>query len=155
LYEKASCLACHASAENAPADVKLRYGVERGFGFKEGEVAGIISVRLPVRSFWQVATSVVAPVQIALLAAAFIVAVLFIQFAVVRPIRRLTVAAERISVGEAADLGAARIHRKSRNEVHQLILATERLRASMTLAIQRLAKRQQPPPASGKGPGGE
>jgi hypothetical protein len=67
LYEKASCLACHASAENAPADVKLRYGTEHGFGFKEGEVAGIISVRLPIRSFWQVAASVVGPVQIALL----------------------------------------------------------------------------------------
>ena len=82
------------------------------------------------------------------------VAVLFIQFAVVRPIRRLTVAAERISVGEAADLGAARINRKSRNEVHQLILATERLRASMALAMQRLAKRQ-PPPGGGKTPRGE
>ena len=147
LYEKPSCLACHASAESAPADVKLRYGTERGFGFKEGEVAGIISVRLPIRSFWQVATSVVGPVQIALLVAAFLVAVLFIQFAVVRPIRRLTVAAERISIGEAADLGTAAINRRSRNEVHQLMLATERLRASMTLAIQRLAKRQAAPPA--------
>jgi HAMP domain-containing protein len=147
LYEKASCLACHASAESAPADVKIRYETERGFGFKEGEVAGIISVRLPIRSFWQVATSVVGPVQIALLVAAFLVAVLFIQFAVVRPIRRLTVAAERISIGEPADLGTAAINRKSRNEVHQLMLATERLRASMTLAIQRLAKRQAAPPA--------
>ena len=153
LYEKPSCLACHASAESAPADVKIRYGTERGFGFKEGEVAGIISVRLPIRSFWQVATSVVGPVQIALLVAAFLVAVLFIQFAVVRPIRRLTVAAERISIGEAADLGTAAINRKSRNEVHQLILATERLRASMSLAIQRLAKRQaaSPPPSAPPG----
>src|SRR5450631_3194701 len=83
LYEKASCLACHASAENAPADVKLRYGTERGFGFKEGEVAGIISVRLPIRSFWQVAASVVGPIQIALLVSAFLVSFLFIQFAVV------------------------------------------------------------------------
>jgi HAMP domain-containing protein len=82
-----------------------------------------------------------------LLVAAFLVAVLFIQFAVVRPIRRLTVAAERISIGEPADLGTAAISRKSRNEVHQLMLATERLRASMTLAIQRLAKRQAAPPA--------
>lgn len=154
LYEKASCLACHASAETAPADVKLRYGTEHGFGFKEGEVAGIISVRLPIRSFWQVATSVVGPVQIALLVAAFMVAVVFIQFAVVRPIRRLTVAAERISIGEPADLGTAAIKRKSRNEVHQLILATERLRASLTLAIQRLSKRQTPPPAPPRpGPG--
>jgi HAMP domain-containing protein len=137
--------------------VKLRYGTERGFGFREGEVAGIISVRLPVRSFWQVATGVVGPVQLALLAAGFLVAVLFIQYAVVRPIRRLTAAAERISIGEAADLGAATINRKSRNELHHLILATERLRASMTLAIQRLAKRQAPPPPpQGAGrPGGE
>jgi HAMP domain-containing protein len=155
LYEKASCLACHASAESAPADVKTRYGTERGFGFKEGEVAGIISVRLPIRSFWQVATSVVGPVQVALLFAAFVIAVLFIQFVVVRPIRRLTAAAERISVGEPADLGLAKINRKSRNEVHQLILATERLRASMTLAMQRLAKRQQPPKPGGRGPGAE
>jgi len=156
IYEKASCLACHASAESAPADVKVRYGTERGFGFKEGEVAGIISVRLPIRSFWQVAGSVIGPVQIALLVAAFLIAVLFIQFAVVRPLRRLTAAAERISVGQPADLGAATIHRTTRNEVRQLILATERLRASLTLAIQRLTKRQSsssPPSAPGPAAG--
>ncbi len=144
LYEKASCLACHASAESAPADVKVRYGTERGFGFKEGEVAGIISVRLPVRSFWQVAAEVIGPLQLGMLALAFLVAVVFIQFAVVRPIRRLTAAAERVSVGENADLGAAHINRKSGNEVHHLILATDRLRASMALAIQRLTRRTPP-----------
>jgi methyl-accepting chemotaxis protein len=145
LYVKASCLACHASAENAPADVKVRYGTEHGFGFREGEVAGIISVRLPTRSFWSVATGVIGPVQIALLLSAFLIAVLFIQFAVVRPVRRLTAAAGRISVGEQADLGVAHIARKSGNEIHQLILATERLRASLMLAIQR--SRRQPPPS--------
>ena len=145
LYVKASCLACHASAENAPADVKIRYGTERGFGFKEGEVAGIISVRLPVRSFWKVTSDVVGPLQIALLVSAFVVAVLFIQFAVVRPIKRVTRAAERISVGQQADLGAAGLQRTSGNEIHQLILATERLRASLVLAMQRLVKKTNPP----------
>ncbi len=144
LYEKASCLACHASAASAPNDVKERYGVEHGYGFKEGEVAGIISVRLPVRSFWQVTSSVIGPIQIGLLVAAFLISFLFIQFAIVRPLRKLTVAAERISTGQAADLGAPRIHRKSGNEVRQLVLAVERLRASMTMAIQRVGRR--PPP---------
>jgi hypothetical protein len=148
LYVKASCLPCHASAENAPADVKTRYGTERGFGFREGEVAGIISVRLPARSFWKVTTDVVGPLQIALLVSAFVIAVLFIQFAVVRPIKRVTRAAERISVGQQADLGAAGLSRTSGNEMHQLILATERLRASLGLAMQRLI-RKQPPPAPG------
>ena len=145
LYVKASCLTCHASAENAPADVKIRYGTEHGFGFKEGEVAGIISVRLPVRSFWKVTGDVVGPLQIGLLVSAFLVAVLFIQFAVVRPIKRVTRAAERISVGQQADLGAAGLKRTSANEIHQLILATERLRASLALAMQRLVKKSNPP----------
>jgi hypothetical protein len=144
LYEKASCLACHASAASAPNDVKERYGVEHGYGFKEGEVAGIISVRLPIRSFWNVASSVIGPIQIALLVSAFLISFLFIQFVVVRPLRKLTVAAERISTGQAADLGATRIHRKSGNEVRQLVLAVDRLRASMTMAIQRVGRR--PPP---------
>jgi Protein of unknown function (DUF3365) len=146
LYEKASCLTCHASAEGAPADVRERYGTEHGFGFKEGEVAGIISVRLPIRSFWQVTRDVLGPLQIALLVSAFLVAVLFIQFAVVRPIKKVTAAAERISVGQPADLGSANLKRTSGNEMHQLILATERLRASLMLAIQRARKQQQPPP---------
>ena len=145
LYVKASCLSCHASAENAPADVKIRYGTEHGFGFKEGEVAGIISVRLPVRSFWKVTGDVVGPLQIGLLVSAFLVAVLFIQFAVVRPIKRVTRAAERISVGQQADLGAASLKRTSGNEIHQLVLATERLRASLALAMQRLIKKPNPP----------
>lgn len=145
LYVQASCLTCHGSAENAPADVKIRYGTERGFGFKEGEVAGIISVRLPVRSFWQVTTDVVNPLQVALLVGAFVAAVLFIQLAVVRPIKRVTRAAERISVGQQADLGAAGLKRTSGNEIHQLILATERLRASLMLAMQRLTKKSNPP----------
>jgi hypothetical protein len=152
LYEKASCLTCHASAENAPADVKTRYGTERGFGFKEGEVAGIISVRLPARSFWKVTADVVGPLQIALLVSAFLVAVLFIQLAVVRPIKRVTGAAERISVGQQADLGAAGLKRTSANEMHQLILATERLRASLALAMQRLVRKQAPPGPGGQGP---
>jgi hypothetical protein len=145
LYVKASCLACHASAENAPNDVKVRYGTEHGFGFKEGEVAGIISVRLPVRSFWKVTSDVVGPLQIGLLLSAFLVAVLFIQFAVVRPIKRVTRAAERISVGQPADLGAGQLKRTSGNEIHQLIMATERLRASLALAMQRLVKKPNPP----------
>src|SRR4029077_8320396 len=124
LYVKASCLACHASAENAPADVKIRYGTERGFGFREGEVAGIISVRLPVRSFWIVTRDVVGPLQIGLLVGAFVVAVLFIQLAVVCPVKRVPRAAERSSAGEQADLAGAGLSGPSGNEIHQLILAT-------------------------------
>jgi hypothetical protein len=95
-----------------------------------------------------VTRDVVGPLQIALLLGAFVISVVFIQFAVVRPIKRVTAAAERISVGQPAELGSGQLKRTSGNEIHQLILATERLRASLMLAIQRASKKSGPPPST-------
>lgn len=41
-----SCMACHASAEKAPESVRRNYGTESGYGYKEGDVVGVISVSL-------------------------------------------------------------------------------------------------------------
>ncbi|MEO8674509.1 MAG: DUF3365 domain-containing protein [Casimicrobiaceae bacterium] len=144
VYQKASCIACHGDAANAPNDVKVRYGTTNGFGFKEGDVAGIISVRLPAKSFWDVALNVVGVWELLMIVAAFVIAMVFMYRAVVSPIRRLTAATQQISLGKAADLGLAKISPKSGNELHKLALATERLRVSINMAIQRL---------SGKKPG--
>jgi HAMP domain-containing protein len=142
VYDKAACIACHGDPGKAPEDVKTRYGVEHGFGFKEGDVAGIVSVRVPAQPFWDVTRRVVGVWQLLLIATAFLVALLFIQFAVVRRIHRLTEATHLISLGKPADLGVARIKSDSRNELHQLALATERLRVSINLAIARLKQRK-------------
>jgi len=83
---------------------------------------------------------------------AFVISVVFIQFAVVRPIKRVTAAAERISVGQAAELGSAQLKRTSGNEMHQLILATERLRASLMLAIQRASRKSASAPSGSPPP---
>jgi hypothetical protein len=141
VYHKASCIVCHGDANTAPNDVKVRYGTQNGFGFKEGDVAGIISVRLPARSFWDVAQEVVGIWQLLMIVAAFVIAMVFIRYAVVAPIRRLTLATQQISVGRAADLGAAKIDAKSRNELDKLAIATERLRMSINMAMQRLTKK--------------
>ena len=81
----------------APNDVKVRYGTQNGFGFKEGDVAGIISVRLPARSFWDVALNVVGVWQLVMILAAFVIAMLFMHYAVVQP-------PEAPHRGDAADL---------------------------------------------------
>ena len=139
VYQKASCIACHGDPGNAPNDVKVRYGTTNGFGFKEGDVAGIISVRLPAKSFWDVALNVVGVYELLMILAAFVIAMLFMYRAVVAPVRRLTAATQQISLGKAADLGLAKIHLNSGNELHRLALATERLRISINMAIQRLS----------------
>lgn len=141
VYHKASCIVCHGDPNTAPNDVKVRYGTQNGFGFKEGDVSGIISVRLPARSFWDVAHEVVGIWQLLMLLAAFAIAMVFIRYAVVVPIRKLTMATQQISVGKPADLGASRISPKSANEIERLALATERLRLSINMAMKRLTKK--------------
>jgi hypothetical protein len=141
VIHKASCIACHGDPLAAPNDVKVRYGTQNGFGFREGDVAGIISVRLPVHSFWDVALNVVGVWQLLMILGAFLIAMLFMRFAIVERVRKLTAATQQISLGKAADLGVVKIEPKSRNELDQLALATERLRVSINMAIQRLTKR--------------
>ena len=47
-YMEKSCLRCHGDASRAPAEVVRRYGTASGFRFKEGDLAGINSVSIPV-----------------------------------------------------------------------------------------------------------
>lgn len=138
LIHKASCIACHGDPARAPVDVKVRYGTQNGFGFKEGDVAGIISVRLPVESFASVAFRVVGPGPLAMIVAGFVLAMLYMRLAVVGRVRALTAATRRISLGKDADLGT--VHVQSRNELDQLALATERLRVSINMAMKRLKR---------------
>jgi hypothetical protein len=138
LYHKASCIGCHGDADRAPNDVKMRYGTANGFGFREGDVAGVISVRLPAPSFWTVALTIVGPGQLAMIAGAFLIAMLFVRFAIVAPVKRLTHATHQISIAQAADLGVASIGRNSGNELHQLAIAIDRLRRSIHIAMRKL-----------------
>lgn len=133
-----SCIGCHGSAETAPRDVVERYGTERGYGFKAGDVAGVISVTLPTEPLLAASLRVLGPVEIALIVLAFVILYLFVHFGVVRPIKKLTRDAEAISVGKPVDLDISKLSQKSSNELSQLALAIGRLRASMELAINRM-----------------
>ena len=44
---KASCMSCHDTPEKAPRTVALMYPGPQGYGYVVGELAGIISVRVP------------------------------------------------------------------------------------------------------------
>lgn len=150
LYHKASCIGCHGDADRAPNDVKIRYGTANGFGFKEGDVAGVISVRLPARSFWTVALTIVGGWQLLMIVGAFLIAMLFVRFAIVNPVKKLTKASHQISLAQPADLGVAGIGRSSRNELHQLAIAIDRLRRSVHIAMRRLG--DEPPVSAGTAP---
>lgn len=133
-----SCIACHGDPAAAPKDVTERYGTERGYGFKAGDVAGVISVTLPTRPLLAAAFVLLGPVEIGLVISAFVILYLFMHFGVVSPIKRLTQDAENISVGKPVELDTEKFSQNSGNELGQLTHAIARLRNSMQLAIQRM-----------------
>jgi len=96
---------------------------------------------LPARSFWDVALNVVGIWQLLMILGAFVIAMLFMRFAIVGRLKDLTASTQKISLGKPGELSVAKVDPRSRNELDQLALATERLRISINMAIQRLTKR--------------
>jgi hypothetical protein len=47
IYVQQACLKCHGDPKDAPPEVIQKYGDQRAFGYKLGDVRGIISVKLP------------------------------------------------------------------------------------------------------------
>lgn len=141
LFVKDSCLKCHGDSGKAPKDVIDRYGDANGFGFKAGEVAGIISVRVPVEfSPATLAKDVSSKTWVALSLLVFVIAmpILFVRSAVVKPVRVLTEVAEHVSTGQITDLSDLAVDEKSGNEIHQLALSIKRISASINIMMSRL-----------------
>ena len=67
---------------------------------------------------------------------AFLIAMLFVRFAIVN------LATHQISLAQPADLGVAGIGRNSRNELHQLGIAIDRLRRSISIAMRKLGEEE-------------
>lgn len=135
-----ACLACHTTPEMAPAGMVKLYGPNNGFGWKLNEVIGaqIVSVpmTLPVenanRAFYTFMGSL-AGVFIAL----FIILNVMLSLLIVRPITRLSAAADKISTG---DTDIAELPDKGKDEVSVLARSFNRMRRSLEKAIALIDK---------------
>ncbi|MFO1388982.1 DUF3365 domain-containing protein [Cellvibrio sp.] len=138
IYHKASCISCHGDPAKAPEDVIKRYGSERGFGFKEGDVAGVISVSIPAKPLYMRALNFVGVKELALILVPFLIALWFVRSAVISPIKKLTETAHDVSTGKDTPIDIANIDLNTNNEVHQLTLALHRMRNSTQLAMKKM-----------------
>ena len=143
IYHSASCIACHGDANKAPADVINRYGRNNGFGFKEGDVAGIISVTIPQRSLISGAVSVFGLIELCAIFISVLLILWFVRRQIILPVREMTATAEKISRGESPDLDTKGIDSKTANEIDQLKLATNRMATSFSLAMRKMTDARQ------------
>ena len=131
----AACLACHTTSDSAPASMVKLYRPNNGFGWKLNEVIGaqIVSVpmSLPIananRAFYTFMASL-AGVFIVL----FVILNIMLSVLIVRPIRKMSAAADKISVGE---LDIPELSESGRDEVALLGKSFNRMRRSLEKAI--------------------
>jgi len=132
------CLPCHDTPDTAPKSMVAHYGNANGFGWKLGETVGaqIISVPMSVplakadQAFRTFMTSLVGVFLLA-----FIVLNVVLSFLVIRPIVRMSRAADEVSTG---NFDVPEFSVGNRDEIGVLATSFNRLRRSLEKAMKLL-----------------
>ena len=136
-----NCLACHTTAATAPPSMVKLYGSNNGFGWKHNEIIGaqIVSVPMsvPIEKANSVFLSFMASLT-AVFAVLFVILNIMLSLLIVRPIRTMSAAANKISVGE---LDIPELPESGKDEVAVLAKAFNRMRRSLEKAISLIDER--------------
>lgn len=134
----AGCLACHSTPDVAPETMIKLYGTANGFGWKHQEIVGaqVVSVpmEVPIGKAEQAFHTFMGSVII-VFAVLFVVFNLMLHFIIIRPIARMSHAANVISTG---DLSLPELQVRGRDEVAVLAQSFNRLRRSLEKALQMM-----------------
>ncbi len=138
IFVKKACLRCHGDPRDAPKEVIEKYGDQRAFGYKVGDVRGIISVSLQDIPLSEVISSFVNPITIGLVLIAFLMSFLYTEFGLIRRMKKLTITTERIAKGDLNE--SVDVKRNSKDEVDHLALAVDKMRKSLVVAMRHMQK---------------
>ncbi|MGE0559377.1 MAG: DUF3365 domain-containing protein [Burkholderiales bacterium] len=136
-----ACLACHTTAAEAPPAMVKIYGPNNGFGWKHMEVIGaqIVSVPmdLPIRNANRAFYTFMISLS-AVFVALFVILNIMMSLLIVRPITRMSGAADRISTG---DMEIPEFDETGRDEVSLLAKSFNRMRRSLEKAIELIEQK--------------
>ncbi len=132
-----NCLECHSTPDRAPASMVAKYGDKNGFGWKLDEVIGtqmvIVPYTLPELIANQTFRSFITSTAL-IFFALFIVINIILHTVVIRPIRTMTEAAEKLAKGE---IKAAKVHAYGNDEISTLGKSINKLRLILAKKLKR------------------
>jgi HAMP domain-containing protein len=132
------CLNCHTTPAMAPTTMVDLYGGANGYGWQLGDVVGAQIVSVPMRVALDRANELFV-VYLAGLAAVFAVTLLLLNlvlhFVIIRPIRRMSLIAEQVSLGNNE---APAFTISGGDEISSLAQSFNRMRRSLANAMQML-----------------
>ena len=133
-----ACLACHSIPPNAPPSMIKVYGEANGFGWKHNEIIGAqvvtVPMDIPVRNADRALKTFMASLA-GVFAVVFIVLNVMLSWLIVRPIRTMALAANKISTG---DFDVPEFRTGSGDEVAVLGSAFNRMRRSLDKAMKMI-----------------
>jgi HAMP domain-containing protein len=136
-----ACLSCHTDPETAPPAMVKIYGSSNGFGWKHNEIIGaqIVSVpmALPIRNANEAFFTFMASLS-AVFVVLFIILNLMMSLMIVRPITRMSHAADEISTG---NMEIPEFDESGRDEVALLATSFNRMRRGLEKAIELIDKK--------------
>ena len=135
---EAECLVCHSTPSAAPQSLVARYGGDNGFGWQPHEVVGAQVVSVPFASAAANADREFRAFMIMLVAvftAAFLVVNVLLYQLVVRPVRRIALVADRVSLG---DMSAEDFPQRGAAEIVSVTRSFDRMRKSLGKALRLL-----------------
>ena len=133
-----ACLACHNTPATAPPSMVKVYGEANGFGWKMNEIIGaqVVSVPMTVpvsnadRAFTTFMASLVGVFVFVMVALN-----LMLEWLIIRPVARMSAAADRISTG---DFSVPEFGDGGRDEVSVLGASFNRMRRSLETAMRMI-----------------
>ncbi len=140
-FDELATLVCHSVPAAAPASMIKLYGPNNGFGWKHQEVVGaqIVSVpmALPIqnanRAFYAFMVSLTAVFVVL-----FVILNVMLSLLIVRPIRRMSQAADQISTG---NMDVDDLNESGKDEISLLARSFNRMRRSLEKAIQMIEQK--------------
>jgi protein-histidine pros-kinase len=141
-----ACLSCHTTPEMAPVAMVKRYGSDNGFGWQLNEVIGaqLVSVpmSLPIKNANRAFQTFMASLG-GVFAALFIILNLMLYILIVRPVRRVVAAADRLSIGRtsSADREIPELPESGKDELAVLARSFNRMRRNLEDTIKMMDKR--------------
>jgi HAMP domain-containing protein len=135
---ESGCLTCHSSPSVAPKAMLKRYGTQNGFGWHQNEIVAAQIISIPMTVPIKLANDGLRKLLITL-GTIFFAAIALIDigmyFIVIRPLRRVSHAADRISTGEI-DLPPLPVHGK--DEIAEVTTSFNRMHTSLKKAMELL-----------------
>jgi protein-histidine pros-kinase len=133
-----ACMECHRRAAEAPPGIVKTYGSVNGFGWKSNETVAAQIVSVPMAVPIQIARTAFRTLVIYLIAGCLISLVAIdaaVLLLVIRPVRKLSEVADRISTG---DMSLSELPVRGRDEIAGLTTSFNRMIVSLEKAFRML-----------------